>query len=332
MIRIETPARLHLGLLDTNGGLGRLYGSIGVAIQKPNIALQAAPAEGLIVEGLESERIAIFARRFLDRYPIPGGAHLSLKEHIPNHVGLGSGTQLALAVGSALAQLGGWELSPQEIAMATGRGTHSGIGIAAFQSGGFVLDGGHRTAAPGDRGGSLVSEEKWEVPPVLMRHPFPDNWWFVVAIPEVEAGISGESENTAFRTLPRAPESLVERISWLILMKLLPSLVEQDITNFGQALTEIQNLVGDCFAAVQGGRFANTISHQLIRRMKEWGAEGSGQSSWGPAVYGLVQGEDQALQLVKAVQEFLSRKNGGQVFPVQGDNQGMRIKFVQIGQ
>ena len=69
---------------------------------------------------------------------------LNLVHSIPAHVGLGSGTQLGLAVGAALARLAGLQLSTDEIALAVGRGLHSGIGIATFQHGGFVLDGGRR--------------------------------------------------------------------------------------------------------------------------------------------------------------------------------------------
>mgnify|MGYP001159277933 CR=1 FL=1 len=135
----------------------------------------------------------------------------------------------------------------------------------------------------------------------------------------------------AFKNLPRAPQPIVERISWLVLMKLLPSLVEKDITGFGQALTEIQKLVGDCFAAVQGGRFANTLSSRLILKMIEWGALGAGQSSWGPVVYGLVEGEGRALELAKTAGAFLACNDGGRVFAAQADNSGAFIKYVQNG-
>lgn len=333
MIEIKTPARLHLGLLDINGGLGRIYGSIGVAIQRPNVLLEAEPAEDLIVEGLEPERVSGFARCFLEHYPGMPGARLFLKAKIPSHVGLGSGTQLALAVGSALAHLGGLDLSLQEIALAMGRGVHSGIGIAAFQSGGFVLDGGHPIACPNEPGSSAnsptIRQGVQNVPPVLFRCPVPEDWCFVVVVPEVQAGISGERETSAFKNLPRAPQPIVERISWLVLMKLLPSLVEKDITGFGQALTEIQKLVGDCFAAVQGGRFANTLSSRLIVKLIEWGAFGAGQSSWGPVVYGLVKGEERALELAKIVDAFLACNDGGHVFAAQVDNSGACIKYGQ---
>ncbi len=139
MIQVRTCARLHLGLLDNNGEHGRLYGSIGLAVNRPYLVLTAEKSESLIIEGTETERVSIYARRFKDRYGLTAGAHLNLMTSIPAHVGLGSGTQIALAVGTALARLAGLDLSTEEIALAGGRGVRSGIGIAAFRHGGFVL-------------------------------------------------------------------------------------------------------------------------------------------------------------------------------------------------
>ncbi len=43
-IVVKTPARLHLGMLDLNGELGRRFGSIGVAISRPNVVVEATRA------------------------------------------------------------------------------------------------------------------------------------------------------------------------------------------------------------------------------------------------------------------------------------------------
>lgn len=333
-IVVRTPARLHLGILDTNGNLGRLYGSIGVAIERPNVVLEAEPADRLLVEGLETERVATFARRFLDRHALLCGARLCLKARIPSHVGLGSGTQLALAVGAALARLNDLEIGVEEIAVATGRGAHSGIGIAAFEHGGFVLDGGRRVIT----GSQAVLSTKQElprdaergVPPVLFCRPFPEDWYFVVVVPEVEAGLSGEREKRAFQTLPPAPQPLVERISRLLLMRMLPALVEQDIASFGNALTEIQRLVGESFASVQGSRYAHTLLEQLIGFLLDSGAAGAGQSSWGPTTYALVEGRDQALRLESEARGYIECHGGGQTFCVRADNRGAWVEQIAL--
>ena len=133
----------------------------------------------------------------------------------------------------------------------------------------------------------------------------PKDWYFVMVIPDMGPGFSGEKENSAFLQLPVAPSSLVEKISWVLLMKMLPALVEKDIANFGKALTSIQCMVGDCFASVQGGRFATPVLEKLVEFLLEKGAAGAGQSSWGPTVYGLVDGKERARQLAQQVQSYL---------------------------
>jgi len=132
MIKVKAFARLHLGLLDHNGQQGRLYGSIGLSVNQPRLILRAAKADGLHVDGAERDRITAYAQRFIERYGVPKGARLSLAENIPAHVGLGSGTQLGLAVGRALAQMAGLQLSVGEIALAVERGMHSGSGLPHF--------------------------------------------------------------------------------------------------------------------------------------------------------------------------------------------------------
>ena len=324
MIEVRTCARLHLGLLDHNGGEGRLYGSIGLSVSRPQLLLRTEASDRLVVEGSETERVASYAQRFIRQFGLPAGAHLSLLTSIPAHVGLGSGTQIALAVGTALTRLAGLSVSPEELASVAGRGIRSGIGIAAFQRGGFVLDGGHRVIAESPLTPSGAAANG--VPPILLRYPVPDGWRFVTVIPGQDQGFSGEKETSAFMRMPEAPAHLAEKMSRLVLMKMLPALVEKDIACFGQALTRIQRLVGDCFAPVQGGRFSNPLSEKLIDFLLEKGAAGAGQSSWGPAVYGLVEGSGPAKQLMKEVRTFLGSLGGGQVFCVRPQNRGATIR------
>ena len=332
MIEVETFARLHLGLLDNNGEQGRLYGSIGVAVNRPRLLLRADTADRLIVEGPEKQRIAMFARRFVQHYDLKIGAHLNLQAGIPAHVGLGSGTQLALAIGTALARLAGLHLSIREIALAVGRGIHSGIGISTFRHGGFVLDGGHKIVSESNTLSTakrpIRQVEKNSIPPVLFHHSVPKDWIFVTAIPATNQGFNGEKENKAFLQLPQAPPALVDKISRVLLIKMLPALVEKDIENFGQALTDIQYMVGDCFASVQGGRFANPVSQKVVDFLLDKGAAGIGQSSWGPTVYGLVKGKAKARLLAFETQVFLSSIGGGLVFRVQPQNRGAQVREV----
>jgi len=288
-IRIETAARLHMGFLDMHGGLGRRFGSLGVGLEKPRLVLEAAPAPELTCEGPGAEAALEFAECYCQAFLSCGGevpvkAHIRIVEMIPRHVGLGSGTQLALAVGTALARLGGIEAGVSNLALAMGRGRRSRVGIGSFEAGGFMVDGGRR-----------VGEEA--LPPILLRRALPRDWRFVVVTPEVEPGLCGEHEDQAFDELARPSEERAGRIARLLVMSMLPALVENDIESFGAALTDIQRLVGDSFSPVQGGRYANRVSGRLIDDLLALGAVGAGQSSWGPTVYGLVRGENAARTL-----------------------------------
>lgn len=295
-VRIESAARLHMGFIDLHGGVGRRFGSIGVALEKPCLIVEAAPASELTAEGPDRERAVEFAERFYDHYvpeliDEPSGAHLRVLEAIPSHVGLGSGTQLALAVGTALTHLHGIQASTFELAQVMGRGRRSSMGIGAFQGGGFLVDGGRTT-------------DSNRLAPIVIRRRLPPDWFFVVVTPEVPPGLSGDREDQAFVDMPRPSAESAGQIARLLVMQMLPALVENDIARFGAALTKIQRLVGDSFAPVQGGRYADDLSAQLIAYLLDQGALGAGQSSWGPTVYALVQGEETAQALEERVTNF----------------------------
>ncbi|MBC8265080.1 MAG: hypothetical protein H8E47_13280 [Anaerolineales bacterium] len=325
-MRVESSGRLHIGLIDLHGGLGRKFGSIGVALREPSLLVEAAPADELLVEGPEQERTEALARRFFQRYAsehrrLSGrGAHLHVLKAIPHHVGFGSGTQLALAVGLALTRLYDLDITIADLARTMERGRRSGIGIGAFQYGGLIVDGG-----------SIENSHCNEtVPPVIFRHPFPENWFFVVATPQAEAGLSGEAELAAFHELPLPSPEAVGHICRILVMKMLPSLVEGRIKPFGEAITEIDQLVGDVFSDVQGGRYTNVASKQLVAYILEQGAYGAGQSSWGPTVYGLVEGKEQAQSLAEAVRSFVEEKCKAMVFYTVARNEGFHISISAI--
>ncbi len=316
---VRASARLHLGLIDLGGDLGRLFGGMGVAITQPYVVVEAEKSERFAVEGEKSELVKPWVELFLKKYDLPEVA-VKVKQTIPQHVGLGSGTQLALATATALAKLFGIKASAGELSKALGRGGVSGVGTALFERGGFVVEGGVKSQKnkPNPTWNSL--------PPAIFQSNFPDDWFFAVAIPQVKGGLSGEAEAHAFGSLPPMSAAQAGRISRLILMSLLPALKEKDIATFGAALTQIQNLVGNCFAPAQGGRFSSSPSGESIKYMLENGAFGVGQSSWGPTVYGLVEGKSAAEKLALGLRGFLEKKTGGQVFWVGANNKGAYVK------
>jgi beta-ribofuranosylaminobenzene 5'-phosphate synthase len=309
-VRVEAPARLHWGMFDISGCLGRRFGGLGVAITRPAIILEATAGNRITATGDDAERAVEFARRYLKVTDLKAGVHLQIKQAIPHHVGLGSGTKLALAVGLALATLYDHPTDPYLLAQAVGRGKRSAVGLWTFAQGGLVVEGGRW---PGE-----------DVPaPLLMRYEMPAEWSCVVAIPEEFTGLSGQAEVAAFEQIAPSVD-LAAQITHLTLMSLLPALVDCRLAEFGRALTQIEELVGECFSPVQGGNYGNPRSAGLVEAFLEWGAASAGQSSWGPAVYGLVGNQQQGQQLVDRAIELLVGQ--GRVELVNFDNRGVRVQ------
>jgi len=309
-IFVEAPARLHFGVLDLRGQLGRCFGGLGAAIPSPSLLLEVSGADRFSAEGPDSERAVEFAERWVRYHGLTEGAHLTIQRAIPSHSGLGSGTQLALAVARGLSELHGLSAGPEELARATGRGKRSAIGTWAFGLGGFIVEGGRR---PGSD----------TIAPLLTRFPVPDDWRYVLAVPDGGRGLSGEAEALAFEQLPAPPQSEVERVAHIVLMQLLPALVEADLPSFGAALSQVQRITGAWFAPQQGGIFAPGPTEHLVSAMAARGALGVGQSSWGPAAYGLVSGPAAAEKLAQQVRGDLG--SPGQVFHGKFAAQGARV-------
>jgi beta-ribofuranosylaminobenzene 5'-phosphate synthase len=308
-VRVEAPARLHMGMLDASGEGTRRFGGLGVAVRRPAVVVEATSSDELVVDGADAARAHAVAERCRRALGIAAGARVRVLEAVPPHVGLGSGTKLALAVTAALAALAGQRPAPPAIARAAGRGARSAVGLWTFALGGFVVEGGRRPDAD-------------DPAPLLMRHAMPEDWRCVLAIPAAEAGLSGRAEEEAFTRLrPQRERTAV--IAQEVLTALLPALVERDLAEFGAALTRVQRLVGDAFAAVQGGTF-HPRSATLVDGLLRLGAAGAGQSSWGPAVYGIVGSEAHGQEVARRLAPELG--DGGRVEVVAFDNDGARVE------
>lgn len=310
-VTVRAPARLHFGVLDLRGHLGRRFGGIGAAVPVPGVSLDAEVAARLEATGPDSERALEFARRYMAARRLTGGARLQVREAIPAHAGLGSGTQLALSVARVLAELYGQPTAADQLALAVGRGRRSAIGTWLFEEGGFILEGGRR---PGSDA----------VAPRLARLPMPAAWRCVVVVPEGKPGLSGEAEASAFADLVPPAQEEVERVAHIVLLQLLPALADADLHAFGDALSEIQRVTGRWFAAAQGGAFAPGHSAELVGKLAAWGALGGvGQSSWGPAVYGIVGNEAEGARLEALARGAIG--HGGRIYQTGFSNEGARV-------
>jgi beta-ribofuranosylaminobenzene 5'-phosphate synthase len=297
-VTVDAPARVHLGMLDLGGSLGRHFGGIGVGVQPPAVRLTASGAHDIVVVADagqidasstvdEARGVAAHAvERVLRHYRITERAHIRLHQVLPAHRGLGSGTQVALAAARAVAHLYGLPCDARGLAVILGRARRSAIGTYVFEHGGFIVEGGRQPGV--DRPA-----------PLLARLSIPEPWRCVLALPPAEPGLSGAAEATAFATLPVPPVHEAERVAHLVLMALLPALADGDLAGFGEALSEIQAINGRWFSAAQGGAYAGGPSTAIVECLTAWGAPGVGQSSWGPAVYAIAPDPDASAALMR---------------------------------
>lgn len=277
MLRIKTPSRIHMTLIDLNGEIGRVDGGIGITLEEPYIEIIAEKSDTITVSGDPDlqERMQKACEVIC-----PGkGIDIKIKKSYWNHIGLGSGTQAALAAGMAVSKLYGLNVSAREVAMKVGRGGTSGIGIGSFEKGGFLLDGGHKMSA---KNAFLPSSFAKGVPPapILLDYTFPD-WDIVLAIPPLK-GAHDLYEKDIFAKECPIPLHEVEELSHVIMMQMLPSILENDLETFGRAVNTIQEVgFKRRELNLQPG------ARKLINVMRDAGAPGAGMSSFGPTVYAI---------------------------------------------
>ena len=315
-VTVTAPARLHLGFLDLNGELGRNFGSIGLAISDLRTRVTVSRAGTQQVSGPDSER----ARRYLERLQVllslDGAHHVHIAEAIPDHAGLGSGTQLALALSAGLRTLHDMPLDIRGDAFSLGRGRRSGVGIGLFDSGGVVVDGGCRDAT--------------HAAPIVSRIPFPNEWRIVVVLDRKRSGMHGEEESAAFARLPPFAATNAEHICRLVLMQALPALAEADLLSFAEAIKEMQTILGAYFAPLQGGHpFTSPDVATALELLEGEGALGIGQSSWGPTGFAFARSSNEAKRLIDFARNN-ARCEGLDIRACKGLNRGAEIEAAMV--
>jgi beta-ribofuranosylaminobenzene 5'-phosphate synthase len=309
---IRVYSRLHFGLLNAGGNeraepgpggetpLPRHFGGVGLMIERPGLRVHALPASSWSASGPLAERALAFARRFAESVRQNEGdkdlppRRIGIERAAPEHAGLGTGTQLGLAVAQALAVSWGLEYDVRTLARRVGRGLRSALGVHGFEQGGLLVESGKLSA---DR-----------LAPLVARLSFPDPWRLVLVLPGEEGrtvGLHGVREEKAFARLAvgEAAPARTDVLCRLVLLGLLPALVECDADAFGEALHDFNARVGEVFAPVQGGLYASPRVAELVAFVRSQGIPGVGQSSWGPTVFAVVADEDHAKHLADRLRE-----------------------------
>jgi beta-ribofuranosylaminobenzene 5'-phosphate synthase len=279
MIKIIGLSRIHITLLDLEGKYGRIDGGVGVALKHPKIVVR----DGNCYQKTD----------FTLPYPIPG---YCIDEDYEEHVGLGHTTQFRLALAKLSAEYNLKNTDIVDLAKAVGRGGTSGIGVYAFKYGGFIVDGGHSVKVKEQVAPSDFSTAP--PPPLITRFDFP--WYIYVNIPNKGRKIFGKEELNAFKREVKGIDELVR----VVFMKLVPSVIERDLSEVLDSIKLIQNLG---FKRIEVSLQTEEV-RELMKKLELKGFP-SGISSFGPAVYTFVNSRSEGGELVSYFGGFLTEPN-----------------------
>ena len=306
MTRVTAPSRLHFGLFhvpSANTVAGeRRFGGIGLMIDLPGTVVSVRPSNTWQFEGPLASRAQVFAHRLLGSLGLPFPPLQVLVERCPEeHAGLGVGTQLGLAVSKAIAiQSGLTDLDAPELAVLIERGERSAVGVHGFDRGGLIVEPGKRESEP--------------LSPLLTCIRLPEDWRVAVFVPNGGSAWHGSREEGAFANAK--PTNLTESLCDLALRELLPAAAVGDLPVFGEAVYEFNRRAGEPFAAAQGGVYSSPEVAAAVARIRESGVPCVGQSSWGPAVFAVVEDADRAARLLKhmaGTRGWVAKVSGGHV-------------------
>lgn len=279
-LHIRTPSRLHFGLLACRSDAGRSFGGAGLMIDEPAVEIVARrhEASGLVVTGSPSvhssvvDRARKIASRLAEELGVEQGCAIEIRSCPPEHIGLGVGTQLAMAVGWAISRLADRSISLERLAELVGRGRRSAIGVHGFAHGGLLVDGG--------------KGPRTKIAPLITRVEFPPEWPILLVTPPLPEGCHGPLEEDVFESLSMT-DSTSARLSEQLVRHLLPSVLERDPSSFSKSLSDYNRIVGECFASVQGGVFAHPRVAEIVEWLRPRGVLAA-QSSWGPTLFAVL--------------------------------------------
>jgi beta-RFAP synthase len=286
-VHVRAPCRLHFGMFSFGHADRPQFGGVGMMIDPPAVDVDIATAASFTISGALAERARQFVELAAAAWQLPALPQCHIDVRAPSdHVGLGVGTQLGLAIAAGLRR---WlrlpEFSIEALAKAVGRANRSAVGTYGFQQGGLIVDAGITPERTTDR--------------LKRRLEIPADWRIVLVRAEHQRGLAGAHEADAFARLPPVPEHITRELWRITEREMLPALERSDCDAFGEAVYQFGRLAGECFAPIQGGPFADAGIARLVKRIRDHGIRGVGQSSWGPTVFAICSSQAVAQALVE---------------------------------
>lgn len=318
VVRITTGARLHFGLLDVSPP----FGGCGVMVSGPETIVQVQRGSEYRyrcddpIDLRHQQRASGIAECL-------GGGHLPHVEvriirTAPSHNGLGSGTQLSLAIAEAILCVAFGKKFDHDppahrsaLLSAADRGRRSAVGTHGYFDGGFLAEG---LNVGGDE----------MLNPVDFRIELPASWRAVVLLPSANStshahvSVSGSDEQAKFDQLPPA-ESHRTNLQEILTQEIIPAARDGRFLSFVDSVTRYNRASGELFASVQGGPYNGPETTRLVQGLIADGYLGVGQSSWGPGVFVWFENEQTASRFCESVRSW--PRNGLLLSPLQSGRQ-----------
>ncbi|GMM91701.1 beta-ribofuranosylaminobenzene 5'-phosphate synthase family protein [Qipengyuania sp. MTN3-11] len=321
-VSIEVDGRLHLGLISMHATARRMNGGIGFGVAGLGATVRAEASERLSLADnrrgafsgaeLELVRTKLTEAAKLRNWTV--AAAIQFSGELPTHIGLGSGTALRLAAIEALSLINNDDLSRDDLVKLSGRGGTSGIGIQTYFDGGLFMDLGvarhDARYLPSSR--ALASR----VPRTLPRLIMP-NWNMVACLPK-SIPFKSQGEEIAFfaQTTP-IPEPESHRAAYIALFDIYASALDADYNRFCEGVERMQTTH---WKSAEIGQYGEPLS-QLREDVRQLGADCSGLSSLGPAIFAM--GSKDALRKICDRQAELDCI----VVPLSPSTGGRRVKY-----
>ncbi len=293
---VRAGYRIHLGFyrfLDADIA----YGGIAASLENPQLMVCARKCDKFFIDSPTNEGKEI-TKRVLEFLGI-NNVCIEVGGFLAHHVGLGTTTRLILSTLTAVATLYRLDIDITEVAIKLGVGRPSAAGLYTFLYGNLVVDSGFSSKCLG----KVRSIEC--VPKPIAILPIPRDWYVIVVTPLSKEGLSGEEE---LRILEVVKEHPKQKELYREVSNLLSSIVLNDFKSFSTSLRRIQELTGEYFSDYQGGIFRNDVCSEVIDLLNKLGIVATGQSSWGPTVYGFTNSYTKAIEARNSIRYLLSRK------------------------
>ncbi|MGI9470558.1 MAG: beta-ribofuranosylaminobenzene 5'-phosphate synthase [Rubripirellula sp.] len=281
-VRVTTGSRLHFGLLDTIAP----FGGVGVMVDAPQTCVVVRPSHGFQCSSKFESRIKPIAERISrwlgwDKLP---ACRVEVEQAAPSHFGLGSGTQISLAVSEGVCHFLRQECDRATLVreLAT-RGRRSAVGAHGYFLGGLIYELGDSDA---------------DLNPTRKCVKLPKEWTAIVMRPtEEQHMVSGENERDKFATLSAADSASARLLRQIVSEGIVAGAETQDFPLFADSVRRYNERSGQLFSQVQGGPYNGPGVTGVIDWLASEGVVGFGQSSWGPGVFAWCESKSEAMAL-----------------------------------